>query len=391
MLPDSTTMLPDSTTMLPDSTTMLPDSTTMLPDSTTMLPDSTTMLEAFVTMLPNSTTTLSDKKIQSLQKELVLSISLRKQHKCMTNKKIQCWDALLIENENEKKESVEIPVFFIMNGECTAFKDKCPRKTEDDAVCFKRLCNKTSPFILKTKNNNSVIINLNKIYFENYEGNYHSSWQHDLSNPLKYKQYEAMEKTQEVIKTLNIYTKFSMNELYLTFTIVKTCVECLVNSNWKGLIEKSSGEIIKSRIRMNKKHYNIGLFLHERLHENINSRLLKKFLINRDSEKLPPVYTGNRTVALVIDDYNSGKFNNSDMIVNINGKVGLVMQDAGHLGNWGVESTPSSYKSIKNNLYIGKYLISVIEEIGFKFSNPIDVVLFEENLKFSSNISIEIQ
>jgi hypothetical protein len=182
-----------------------------------------------------------------------------------------------------------------------------------------------------------------------------------------------------------------MNELYLTFTIVKTCVECLVNSNWKGLIEKSSGEVIKSRIRMNKKHYNIGFFLHERLHENINSRLLKKFLINRDSQKLPPVYTGDRTVTLVIDDYNSGKFNNSDMIVNINGKYGLVMQDAGHLGNWGVDSTPSSYKSIKNNLYIGKYLISVIGELGFKFSDPKNAVLFEENLKFYSNTSIEIQ
>jgi hypothetical protein len=79
------------------------------------------------------------------------------------------------------------------------------------------------------------------------------------------------------------------------------------------------------------------------------------------------------------------------MIVNINGKVGLVMQDISHLGNWGVESTPSSYKGIKNNLYIGKYLISVIEELGFKFSDPKNAVLFEKNLKFSSNTSIEIQ
>jgi hypothetical protein len=54
------------------------------------------------------------------------------------------------------------------------------------------------------------------------------------------------------------------------------------------------------------------------------------------------------------------------MFVNINGKYGLVMKDESHLGNWGVESTPSNY--IRDNLYIGKYVISVMKEIGFGFT-----------------------
>jgi hypothetical protein len=260
------------------------------------LPDSTTISPTITTLLPN--------KISNLKEKKILSISLRKQNRCTTNQKKQCWDGLLIENENVFP--VEIPVFFIMNG-CKAFKENCPRQTEDDAVCFKRTCNKTSSFILINKNNNPNWTNPNEVYFENYEGNYHSSWQHDLSNQLKNKQYEAMEQTQEIIKTLNIYSKFSINELYLTFTIVNSCNDCKSSSRKElQYIEKTS-HVVKSKIEINTNHFYLGIFLHERLHENINSNTTNLFLINRDSEKLPPVYIGDRTVKLVMNDYNQKK------------------------------------------------------------------------------------
>jgi hypothetical protein len=165
---------------------------------------------------------------------------------------------------------------------------------------------------------------------------------------------------------LNIYSKFSINELYLTFTIVNSCNDCKSSSRKElQYIEKTS-HVVKSKIEINTNHFYLGIFLHERLHENINSNTTNLFLINRDSEKLPPVYIGDRTVKLVMNDYNQKKNNNIDMFVNINGKYGLVMKDESHLGNWGVESTPSNY--IRDNLYIGKYVISVMKEIGFGFT-----------------------
>jgi hypothetical protein len=136
----------------------------------------------------------------------------------------------------------------------------------------------------------------------------------------------------------------------------------------------------------------------------INSDTLDPFLIKEpeipdDPEGCfkfpgPPIYIGNNTVNLVINDYNSKKINNTDIIINmdgIDGKYGLLMQDLDHLGNWGFESTPSNYNYVKNNLYIGKYVISIMEEAGYKFTNSINTAFFEEQLNFHSNFSSEMK
>ena len=272
---------------------------------------------------------------------------------------------------------------------CSAFKEKCPRQTEDNAACFKRVCKKSSSFILINKNNKPDWTNPDEVYFENYEGNYHSSWQHDLSKPIKDNQYLNMEQVQEVMKKVNINSNYPMNELILTFNIVGSCID---NFNCDGystyLIteykDQTYTQVAKSVIKIDKNHFLLGLLLHERIHEFINPVTLRKFMIKRNS--LPPVYIGDRTVELIMNDYNSRnlQLNINNIIVNINGRYGLVLQDAGHLGNWGIESSPSSYNHVRNTLFIGKYAISVMKEAGYEFSNPINLInYFKENLNHS--------
>jgi hypothetical protein len=199
-----------------------------------------------------------------------------------------------------------------------------------------------------------------------------------------------MEKTQEIIKKINIFSRFPMDELYLTFTTVNACNDkrlCTGSSFWKNLQKRENNYVTEALVRIDKDHFYLGLFLHERIHEYINYE--NSFLIRRHN--LPPVYIGDKTVRLAIDDYNSGNFEYTNMLVQINGRYGLVMQDGAHLGNWGVGSTPSSYHHIRNDFYIGKYVISVMEEIGYKFTNPIDAKFFEKQLNFHSNFSSEMK
>jgi hypothetical protein len=112
----------------------------------------------------------------------------------------------------------------------------------------------------------------------------------------------------------------------------------------------------------------IGGHLHERLHEFINTNALsfltQKIYINSTTDI--QVYTGKHAVSAVLIDSRFSK-DLQDIIYYYNNTPTLLMQKRGmgaHLGNWGTESSGSSY----NHVYfkIGKYTELVMKDAGFE-------------------------
>jgi hypothetical protein len=106
--------------------------------------------------------------------------------------------------------------------------------------------------------------------------------------------------------------------------------------------------------------------LHERIHEYINPIHLKDRLVQYGDKVL---YIGDKTVDMVLQDSKvNTELTSRIVFLRQTGKYGLIMQDGGHLGNWGKESCPSSYDQI-DYFKRCKYTMSVINEGGYYIKN----------------------
>jgi hypothetical protein len=113
--------------------------------------------------------------------------------------------------------------------------------------------------------------------------------------------------------------------------------------------------------------------LHERLHEfiNVNTVSFLTKTIPFNSTLSLKLYNGKNTVSKVLIDSKT-KTRLRDIIYYHNKKPTLLIQNFGagfHLGDWGPESSGSSYYHI--NFRIGKYTKLVMKDAGFESTNSL--------------------
>jgi len=316
-------------------------------------------------------------------KSVLLFIDLNEQTKCSFNNNLQCWKGTLI--NNFQKQNIFIPVTLLMKN-CLAIKVECPSYSTS-LQCFKRICLHKEQLhnIVIYYNNNQIIKQSSTvdIIFELNYGNFHSSWQNDVFNSLDLEQHNAMENVQNIIKDVNFFSKIPFNELHLSYTLIEKC-NCGGTSTWYSFLKKEKTHYnIESKIKIDINHRTQDLFLHERVHEFINSRTLADFTFKSLNDL---IYNGVKTVNMAITDFNNRLFQHElfQAIKINNTQYGLLLQDNGHLGNWGKESSPSNYYQV--NSFLGKYTLSVMKEIGFEIINSTkknDFISILSNYKFT--------
>jgi len=305
-------------------------------------------------------------------------INLSYQTECTNFTSYQCWSSKL-EFENETIDNSYVAVDSIVTPNCRLIlHNECTRK--QGIKCFRMVCKDT--LINKKyldiypvdRNSLHIMLPRNGIYFLLEKGNYHSSWQaNSFLNPITLKSIKA---TQDVIKKFNYYEHFPNDELLLVFTTIHEKPNKYDNkAHWLGIkyiyIPKIKQYIpihciIETRLDLSKK-----IHLHERIHEYINRAILGPKTIKYRNMW---VYTGDKTFKLVAKDVKFyKKLSKSIIFLPKNGsasnatvkdgRYGLIIQDRGHLGNWGPGAAPSSYSQVSFN--IGKYTMSIINENGF--------------------------
>jgi hypothetical protein len=291
-------------------------------------------------------------------------ISLAHQTECIHNKKYQCWSSKL-EFIDEIVENVHVEVSGIVDSKCKVLlNEQC---TEQQGVrCFKMSCDtkKYLYFYTHYKNSQEWILPKGDVFFLLEKGNYHSAWQaapFDLSEINR----EYIRLAHLEIQKFNYFEHYPMNQLLLVFT--KIFEKNIGNAVWYS----DDHVYIKKLDLFIPIHAHIdtgpnkdeGIQLHERIHEYINSATTGKHNMIKHLDKF--VYIGDKTVNLVLKDsqYDHTLSKQLVFLPKIQ-RYGLLMQDSGHLGNWGKESAPSNY-GYQSVFRLGKYTMSVINEAGY--------------------------
>ena len=220
-------------------------------------------------------------------------------------------------------------------------------------------------FFPPTINSHAWLTPRNGVFFMLEKGNYHSSWQEN--NYLGHINRENIKAAQEVIKKFNYCKYIPKDELFLVFTKIDE-VKNRTNAIWTS--KRSVNMVNKGKIVSLPMHchirtapnLNTGTQLHERIHEYIHSGSIDPRVVYKGDQV---IYMGEKTVALVKEDAKNDHTLHEKMIfIPSLGKYGLIMQDAGHLGNWGTDASPSSYHH-QSTFKIGRYTMSVINESGY--------------------------
>ena len=290
-------------------------------------------------------------------------ISLAHQTECIHGKKYQCWSSKL-EFIDEIVENVHVEVNGIVDSECKVLLNK--QCTEQQGVrCFKMSCDtkKHLYFYTHYKTSQDWILPKGDVFFLLEKGNYHSAWQAAPSY-LSEINREYIRLAQLEIQKFNYFEHYPMDQLLLVFT--KIFEKNIGNAVWYTdeyvYIKKIDLYIpIHAHIDTGPDK-DEGIQLHERIHEYINSVTIKK----RQTSHLDKfVYIGNKTVNLVLEDsqYDQALVRQLVFLPKMQ-RYGLLMQDGGHLGNWGKESAPSNY-AYQSVFRLGKYTMSVINEAGY--------------------------
>ena len=308
-----------------------------------------------------------------------LYIDLDSQEKCKQRNDIECWNAYT-EYDHNYVVNVQVMVSYIMNN-CKATEAHCT--LVDDKRCFHQRCSqKAHVFIFFNQIGSSLWARPENVYFLLTEGNYHSSWQSEYLSDIN---RENMIKTQALIHKINVFKNIPSNQLFLSFTKVVECdkTSCQASGTWLPeqstvlpvVLENYNVEPVTvnkyfslSAIVTVKKDLIIGGHLHERLHEFINgnalSFLMQKIYINSTTQI--KVYTGKHAVSAVLMDSRLSR-DLQDIIYYYNKIPSLLMQKVGmgdHLGDWGIESSGSSYNHV--GFKIGKYTELVMKDVGFE-------------------------
>jgi hypothetical protein len=220
-------------------------------------------------------------------------------------------------------------------------------------------------FFPPTINSHAWLTPRNGVFFMLEKGNYHSSWQEN--NYLGHINRENIKAAQEVIKKFNYCKYIPKDELFLVFTKIDE-VTNRTNAIWtskRSVNMVNEGKIVSLPMHCHIRtapNLNAGIQLHERIHEYIYPGSIDPRVVYKGDQV---IYMGEKTVALVKEDAKNDHTLHEKMIfIPRLGKYGLIMQNAGHLGNWGTDASPSSYHH-QSTFKIGRYTMSVINESGY--------------------------
>jgi glutaredoxin len=320
------------------------------------------------------------------QNILSVSINLDRQIACPHNKNLECWDSLLIYNDGVantvtayRQTAVVVNNLLNPSYNCQTKKKTCPYLKQTQ--CFLLQCNQRQPVTISTPTDEAKgfvggreattakggsfssqqggeVMPVN-IYFELENGNYRSSWQSSGNLPLA--SISNMRRVQsDMMNKINKCTLVEPDVLFLSFTTVgyepswQTSMHTIETFSYN--VNKNAYIVNRSKIGMSSIHINdLQTHLHERVHEYINPHNTRRFMhsnIFMDRDVVNAVVQSNTASSGTIMRFNDGS-------------LGLQMQDAGHLGNWGYEAAPSSYQ--QPHSHMGKYTILVMKAIGYLY------------------------
>ena len=291
-------------------------------------------------------------------------ISLAHQTGCIHHKNYQCWSSKL-EFKDEIVENVHVQVDGIVNSKCKVLLNK--QCTEHQGVrCFKMSCDITKYLYFYThyKNSQGWMLPKGDVFFLLEKGNYHSAWQAAPSY-LSDINRENIRLAHLEIRKFNYFEHYPMDQLLLVFTQIFE--KSINNAVWypeQHVYVKKLDLYIPIHARIDTgPNKDEGIQLHERIHEYINGITTGKHHMIRHLDKF--VYIGNKTVNLVLEDSQYDHTLSKQLVfLPKMQRYGLLMQDNGHLGNWGKESAPSNY-GYQSVFRLGKYTMSVINEAGY--------------------------
>ena len=327
------------------------------------------------TQIPNIKNISNSFKFTEYHKQNLnnIYINLAYQTECMGFTHYQCWSSKL-EFENEIIDNFHVRIDGIVTPECKPILNR--ECTLNNGInCFRMICpNKWLYVYTNNSDSKDWLLPRKSTFFLLEKGNYHSSWQAaTFLGPITLANIKF---TQDVIKKINYYEHFSNSELLLTFSKIHENYNMTFIASWLP-VQSIEVPKIKRYISLHSKiqtgpELKVIFLLHERVHEYINRVTLEPKLIKYEDQW---VYTGNKTVDLVLKDSQSDtKLSKSLIFMRENGntksvdtieggKYGLIMQDRSHLGDWGPEAGASNYQHSISN--IGKYTMSVINEFGY--------------------------
>jgi hypothetical protein len=290
-------------------------------------------------------------------------INLAYQTECIHFENYQCWSSKL-EFIDEIVENVHVHVDGIVTSKCELVLNK--ECTQQQGVrCFKMSCDtkKYMYFYTHYKDSNGWMLPNGNVFFLLEKGNYHSSWQ--APSYLSQINRENIRRAQTVIQKFNYYQHYPADQLLLVFT--KIFQRNIPNAVWypdQYVYISTLQAYVPLHAHIDSgPDLDAGTQLHERIHEYINPVASLKNMYRYSTDTW--VYIGNKTVNLVLEDskYDHTLSKNLIFLPNIQ-RYGLLMQDGGHLGDWGKESSPSNYKH-QFIFRLGKYTMSVINEAGY--------------------------
>ena len=325
-----------------------------------------------ISIPPPVKTVLPDFNFTELHKKTLKNvyINLAYQTECNNFMHFQCWNSKLEFEDGEIIDDIHVKIDGIVTPGCKLL--LCPKCTQKYGIRgYKMVCdnNPYNPFLSffpPTKNTHAWLMPRNGVFFMLEKGNYHSAWQEN--NFLGQTNRQNIKAAQDVIKKFNYCKHVPKDELLLVITKIH---EVTNRSNALWFAEKSvnmvnEGEMISLPIHCyihTGANLDAGIQLHERVHEYINPYSLHSKVVKYGDELL--VYMGEKTVALVKEDAKIDHTLEKNIIfIPKLGKYGLILQDVGHLGNWGTDASPSSYHH-QSTFKIGKYTMSVINESGY--------------------------
>ena len=299
-----------------------------------------------------------------------LYIDLASQTECINFPQHQCWNGILEFENEERIDNVHVKVDAIVGPKCKLV--LYPEGQQKFQInVYKMICedeerSQSAHIYIPNEEEHTRLRPKNGFFFLLEKGNYHSAWQvgNYYLDPVTRKNIKS---AQDVIKKINHYEHLETNEMLLVITKIYED-PAISNAHWNNVqfvyIPK-----IQKYVSLYAKIYtapklSAEVQLHERIHEYINPSQLKDRLV-KYGDKV--VYIGNKTVDMVLQDSNDEPTNHIVFLRQTN-KYGLIMQDGGHLGNWGKESCTSSYDQI-NYFKICKYTMSVINEGGYYIKN----------------------
>lgn len=350
---------------------------------TTTEKEITTVTKRYITTKPFLYITPINEKTQV--KDIYIDLDF--QENCKQKPDKECWNSFTTYDTNNYVVNVQILVSFVMRN-CNATETKCTNLS--NKKCFQQNCFQKPNFLIFFNQIESFSsITPKNVYFLLSEGNYHSSWQSEELTDFNRKN---MKKTQTLIKKINVFKNIPSDQLFLSFTKVKEfeCKDCKnPDGNWRNnqtkilpvIVNNDNDESILvyinyslySVITLKKDLKGKGVHLHERLHEfmNVNTVSFLTKTIPFNSTLSLKLYNGKNTVSTVLIDSKT-KTRLRDIIYYHNKKPTLLIQNFGagfHLGDWGPESSGSSY--YHSNFRIGKYTELVMKDVGFELTNSL--------------------